>query len=489
MCSTCVLCTLFGSTCVVCTLFGSTCVCTFFGSMPGRSSYEEYLRDSLCSNEDLIDPPVALPSIALRVSGFGVTVRVKVKPHVRWTKVLSKWQSALGHADVLAWPVCINNTHTINSIQESVSESLSVFCDDIYQDEILVTVGRHLSTTGDTPMVDTGTHSTCDTPTVTTDTHETTTCDRTMHVTDKHFSSTHVVSSRTMPDIDTQTPVNTTCDPAVENDSHVFSKHVVSSPIMPEIDKHLPSTHETITGARAVENAPHVVSSPTKSDINTHAPNTHETITGAPPVENASHVSNREYFRLRVSLGGKGRKVKLVVSGGCTISRVIAKWAQKINFSDQKCVMCVFGQPVCETDLVRNVLPNNEETHSVEMRESSVNTSTRKSRGSTGNTSTRKSNACSRKSRGLGTSTRTRKPRGSTANTTRKSRGISPNTSARGISPNNASTDEFEDPVAFEYYDQFKTLDSAELVEDDDLALAIALSLSTQSQMCEHTAP
>ena len=72
----------------------------------------------------------SLPRIPLKVQGCGVTITVKVGPHVRWTKILARWTAAFPDksAAPMAWPVVLEiedgTRIPISSIQESISRSI-----------------------------------------------------------------------------------------------------------------------------------------------------------------------------------------------------------------------------------------------------------------------------------------------------------------------------------------------------------------------------
>lgn len=107
--------------------------------------YDKYLLGSLCqsdSDENAGLPPRevrparrpslsdAMPRIMVQVQGCGVSMSVRVGPHVRWTKILAKWSSAFPDPSVapMAWPVIVEIEGTsripITSIQESISRTL-----------------------------------------------------------------------------------------------------------------------------------------------------------------------------------------------------------------------------------------------------------------------------------------------------------------------------------------------------------------------------
>lgn len=107
--------------------------------------YDRYLLGSLCqsdSDENAGLPPRemtparrpsltdAMPRIMVQVQGCGVSMSVRVGPHVRWTKILAKWASAFPDPSVspMAWPVTVETGGTshipITSIQESISRTL-----------------------------------------------------------------------------------------------------------------------------------------------------------------------------------------------------------------------------------------------------------------------------------------------------------------------------------------------------------------------------
>lgn len=108
--------------------------------------YDEYLYESLCQPESGDEAPVnvydstpsrrpsiseALPRIPIRIEGGGVTINLKAGPHVRWTKLLSKWSACFVESggSPMAWPVNVrlggsDKTFSLTSIQESISKSV-----------------------------------------------------------------------------------------------------------------------------------------------------------------------------------------------------------------------------------------------------------------------------------------------------------------------------------------------------------------------------
>ena len=103
-------------------------------------NYDDYLYGSLCQSEDDSNPipqksqpnvrrkslSEGLAPISIVVEGNGVTVKMRVKPHVRWTKVLSKWSGNFEGEAPLAWPVFIHIPDQVSSIPcKSIQESIS----------------------------------------------------------------------------------------------------------------------------------------------------------------------------------------------------------------------------------------------------------------------------------------------------------------------------------------------------------------------------
>jgi hypothetical protein len=107
-------------------------------------NYDDYLYDSLCHSEDDVrGPPHTDSSIPVRrnsiseglapipivVEGSGIVVKMRVKPHVRWTKILAKWSAAFTGDPPMAWPISIripsdSTSIPCKSIQESISRTL-----------------------------------------------------------------------------------------------------------------------------------------------------------------------------------------------------------------------------------------------------------------------------------------------------------------------------------------------------------------------------
>jgi hypothetical protein len=106
--------------------------------------YDDYLYSSLCGSGDerantdssnqvnvnrrksISDGLAPIPIV---VEGNGVSVKMRVKPHVRWTKVLAKWTAAFEGDAPMAWPVLVRipsreSSMACNSIQESISRTL-----------------------------------------------------------------------------------------------------------------------------------------------------------------------------------------------------------------------------------------------------------------------------------------------------------------------------------------------------------------------------
>ena len=108
--------------------------------------YDEYLLDSLCQpnsgdeHEVVVNeatparrPSLAesLPRIPIRIEGCGICITLKAGPHVRWTKLLSKWSSCFADSGTapMAWPVTVrlggsDESIPLTSIQESISKSI-----------------------------------------------------------------------------------------------------------------------------------------------------------------------------------------------------------------------------------------------------------------------------------------------------------------------------------------------------------------------------
>lgn len=107
-------------------------------------NYDEYLYDSLCHTDEERDGQrptgnntrarrnsisEGLVPIPIVVEGSGVTVKMRVKPHVRWTKILSKWSAEFERDPPMAWPIMIHvpsddSSFPCKSIQESISRTL-----------------------------------------------------------------------------------------------------------------------------------------------------------------------------------------------------------------------------------------------------------------------------------------------------------------------------------------------------------------------------
>lgn len=107
-------------------------------------NYDDYLYSSLCHSEDERTSPRASESnsrarrnsiseglvpIPIVVEGCGVVVKMRVKPHVRWTKIISKWTAAFEKEPPMAWPILIRipsdeSSFPCKSIQESISRTL-----------------------------------------------------------------------------------------------------------------------------------------------------------------------------------------------------------------------------------------------------------------------------------------------------------------------------------------------------------------------------
>ncbi len=113
--------------------------------------YDSYLYGSLCQSDEDNPSSLAFPSsssqrrrtlgdslpqIHLVIEGHGRSVVLRVKPHVRWMKVLSRWTSTFENPNEapMAWPVVITVPSTdsslapdklvLRSIQESISRTV-----------------------------------------------------------------------------------------------------------------------------------------------------------------------------------------------------------------------------------------------------------------------------------------------------------------------------------------------------------------------------
>ena len=133
--------------------------------------YDEYLLDSLCQPGSEDDSPrimkettpvrrpslaESLPRIPIRIEGGGVIITLKAGPHVRWTKLLSKWSECFSVSGTapMAWPVSVrlggsDEVISVTSIQESISRSIGPEHLSRVSEEdpaLIVTVGQQQQT-------------------------------------------------------------------------------------------------------------------------------------------------------------------------------------------------------------------------------------------------------------------------------------------------------------------------------------------------------
>jgi len=132
--------------------------------------YDSYLYESLCQSGDEHAKPKqdesnvdvarrksltdGLPQLPILVEGSGISIKMKVRPHVRWTKVLAKWTGSFEdpNSAPMAWPVSVslpdqNVTVQIKSIQESISRTLGPELIQVVADKdpaLIVSVGVHV---------------------------------------------------------------------------------------------------------------------------------------------------------------------------------------------------------------------------------------------------------------------------------------------------------------------------------------------------------
>ena len=226
-------------------------------------NYDEYLYGSLCQSEDESNPvpqkshpnvrrkslSEGLAPISIVVEGNGVLVKMRVKPHVRWTKVLSKWSANFEGEAPMAWPVFIHIPDQFSSIPcKSIQESISR------------TLGPELLET----------------------------------VSDKDPAFTVKVGGESPPP---EEP--TSCD--------------VEPPVIPEIPAIQTETNEDIQ-------EPQVPANSTSATL--AVPDT-----SVPP-------NTKTTYKIRIESEVFKKTIKMSVSGGCTISRLIRKYLEALKQQD-----------------------------------------------------------------------------------------------------------------------------------------------------------
>jgi hypothetical protein len=107
--------------------------------MPGQS-YNDYLLNSLCK-DDSAAPVSELPKISVTAVGAGSTISFRIRPTVRWSKLVERFRGLTGSESV-PWPLTVTSAggFRVTSLQESVCDSFSS-AGVLLPDELTVQIG------------------------------------------------------------------------------------------------------------------------------------------------------------------------------------------------------------------------------------------------------------------------------------------------------------------------------------------------------------